>query len=75
MRTGTLVDATMIDAPSSAKNKAGTRDPEMSSTKKGNDWYFGMKVHVGVDVDSGVVHILPLHPWARGSTSSSIYRR
>jgi transposase, IS5 family len=56
--SGTLVDATIIDAPSSTKNKAGTRDPEMSSTKKGNDWYFGMKAHVGVDVDSRTVHSL-----------------
>jgi IS5 family transposase len=58
LRSGTLVDATIIDAPSSTKNKAGVRDPEMSSTKKGNDWYFGMKAHVGVDADSGVVHSL-----------------
>lgn len=58
LRSGTLVDATIIDAPSSTKNKAGTRDPEMTSTKKGNDWYFGMKAHVGVDADSGVVHSL-----------------
>jgi IS5 family transposase len=58
LRSGTLVDATIIDAPSSTKNKAGKRDPEMSSTKKGNDWYFGMKAHVGVDVDSGTVHSL-----------------
>ena len=58
LRSGTLVDATIIDAPSSTKNKAGARDPEMSSTKKGNDWYFGMKAHVGVDADSGVTHSL-----------------
>lgn len=58
LRSGTLVDATIIDAPSSTKNKAGARDPEMSSTKKGNDWYFGMKAHIGVDVDSGVTHSL-----------------
>jgi IS5 family transposase len=56
LRSGTLVDATNIDAPPSTKNKAGARDPEMSSTKKGNAWYFGMKAHVGVDVDSGIVH-------------------
>ena len=55
LRSGTLVDATIIDAPSSTKNKAGARDPEMSSTEKGNDWFFGMKAHVGVDADSGVV--------------------
>ena len=59
LRSGTLVDATIIDAPSSTKNKAKARDPEMSSTKKGNDWYFGMKAHIGVDVDSGVTHSLP----------------
>ena len=53
LRLGTLVDAKIIDAPSSTKNKAGTRDPEMSSTKKGNIWYFGMKAHVGVDAYSG----------------------
>jgi len=58
LRSGTLVDATIIDAPSSTKNKAGARDPEMSSTKKGNTWYFGMKAHVGVDAESGVTHSL-----------------
>ncbi len=58
LRSGTLVDATIIDAPSSTKNKARTRDPEMSSTKKGNDWYFGMKAHIGVDAESGAVHSL-----------------
>src|SRR6056297_1260926 len=56
--SGTLVDATIIDAPSSTKNEAKARDPEMSSTKKGNDWYFGMKAHVGVDAQSGIVHSL-----------------
>ena len=58
LRSGALVDATIIDAPSSTKNKAGTRDPEMSSTKKGNDWYFGMNAHIGVDPESGVTHSL-----------------
>jgi IS5 family transposase len=58
LRSGTLVDATIIDAPSSTKNTAGARDPEMSSTKKGNTWYFGMKAHVGVDAESGVTHSL-----------------
>ena len=57
-RSGTLVDATIINAPSSTKNKAGARDPEMLSTKKGNDWFFGMKAHIGVDADSGVIHSL-----------------
>jgi len=54
----TLRSATLVDAPSSTKNKVGARDPEMSSTKKGNDWYFGMKAHIGVDADSGVTHSL-----------------
>jgi IS5 family transposase len=58
LRSSTLVDATIIGAPPSTKNKAGARDPEMSSTKKGNAWYFGMKAHVGVDADSGTVHSL-----------------
>jgi len=58
LRSGTLVDATIIGAPSSTKNKAGARDPEMSATNKGNAWYFGMKAHVSVDVDSGIVHSL-----------------
>ena len=58
LRSGTLIDATIIDAPSSTKNRAKARDPEMSSTRKGNDWYFGMKAHVGVDADSGIVHSL-----------------
>jgi IS5 family transposase len=56
--SGTLVDATIIDAPSSTKNEAKARDPEMSSTKKSNDWFFGMKAHAGVDADSGIVHSL-----------------
>jgi IS5 family transposase len=54
--TGTIVDATMIHAPSSTKNKAGQRDPEMHPTKKGNQWYFGIKAHVGVDSKSKLVH-------------------
>src|SRR6056297_1873111 len=58
LRSGTLVDATIIDAPSSTKNGAKARDPEMSSTKKGNDWFFGMKAHVGVDAQNGIVHSL-----------------
>ena len=55
LREGTIVDATIIEASSSTKYKAGTRDPEMSSTKKGNTWHFGMKAHVGTDVQ-GLVH-------------------
>lgn len=56
MREGTIVDATLIAAPGSTKNKDGERDPEMHQTKKGNQWYFGMKAHIGVDADSGLVH-------------------
>lgn len=56
MREGTLVDATIIHAPSSTKNKDKCRDPEMHQTKKGNQWYFGMKAHIGTDRDSGMVH-------------------
>lgn len=56
MRAGTIVDATLIAAPISTKNKNGHRDPEMHSTKKGNNHYFGMKAHIGVDAESGVVH-------------------
>jgi IS5 family transposase len=54
--TGTIVDATIIHAPSSTKNAEGKRDPEMHQTRKGNQWYFGMKAHVGVDSKSGIVH-------------------
>lgn len=54
--TGTIVDATIIDAPSSTKNKDGKRDPEMHQTRKGNQWYFGMKAHIGVDSQSKLIH-------------------
>ena len=56
MKQGTIIDATLIAAPSSTKNKKGKRDPEMHQTKKGNQWYFGMKVHIGVDKDTGLIH-------------------
>jgi IS5 family transposase len=56
MREGTLVDATIIAAPSSTKNKDGQRDPEMHQVQKGNEWHFGMKAHIGTDADSGLVH-------------------
>ena len=56
LKTGTVVDATLISAPSSTKNAQGERDPEMHQTKKGNQWHFGMKAHIGVDADSGLVH-------------------
>jgi IS5 family transposase len=56
LKTGTVVDATLIAAPTSTKNKDKARDPEMHSSKKGNQWYFGMKAHIGVDAESGLVH-------------------
>ena len=56
MREGTIVDATLIAAPSSTKNGSGERDPEMHQTKKGKQWHFGMKAHIGVDAESGLVH-------------------
>ena len=56
MKQGTIIDATLIAAPSSTKNEKGERDPEMHQTKKGNQWYFGMKVHIGVDKDNGLIH-------------------
>lgn len=56
LRAGTVVDATLIAAPSSTKNNSGQRDPEMHQSKKGNQWYFGMKAHIGVDAESGLVH-------------------
>ena len=56
LKTGTVVDATLIAAPTSTKNKGGERDPEMHQTKKGNQWHFGMKAHIGVDAQSGLVH-------------------
>ena len=56
LREGTIVDATIINAPSSTKNQAQTRDPEMKQTKKGNQWYFGMKAHVGTDSQRGLAH-------------------
>jgi len=56
LKTGTVVDATLITAPSSTKNSTGERYPDMHQTKKGKKWHFGMKAHIGVDADSGLVH-------------------
>jgi IS5 family transposase len=53
LKRGSIVDATIIAAPSSTKNSRGERDPEMHQAKKGNQWYFGMKAHIAVDADSG----------------------
>jgi IS5 family transposase len=62
LKEGTVVDATIIAAPSSTKNQSGERDPEMHQTKKGNQWHFGMKAHIGVDADSGITHTLITTP-------------
>ena len=56
LQEGTIVDASIMEAASSTKNRAGARDPEMHQVKKGNAWHFGMKVHIGVDAQTGVVH-------------------
>jgi len=62
VKSGTAVDATIINAPSSTKNSRGERDPEMHQTKKGRQWFFGMKAHVGTDLETGVVHSLVTTP-------------
>jgi IS5 family transposase len=62
LKEGTVVDATIIAAPSSTKNRDGQRDPEMHQTKKGNQWHFGMKAHIGVDADTGITHTLVTTP-------------
>lgn len=62
LKEGTIVDATIIAAPSSTKNASGKRDPEMHQTKKGNAWHFGMKMHVGVDDTLGLIHSLDTTP-------------
>ena len=62
LKRGSIVDATIIAAPSSTKNAAGERDPEMHQTKKGNQWHFGMKARIGVDADSGLVHTVTTTP-------------
>ncbi|MFN7990264.1 MAG: IS5 family transposase [Thermoanaerobaculia bacterium] len=62
LRSGSIVDATILHAPPSTKNHAGQRDPEMHQTKKGNQWFFGMKAHVGADAQSGLIHTLVTTP-------------
>jgi len=56
LSTGTIVDATIIDAPSSTKNAGKARDPDMHQTRKGNQWYFGMKAHIGIDSKTKIIH-------------------
>ncbi len=70
------MDASIIEAPSSTKNRARERDPEMHQTKKGNEWHFGMKVHIGVDADTGLVHSMSttaanVHDHHRGAPSAA----
>jgi IS5 family transposase len=62
LRSGTIMDATIIQAPSSTKNASGKRDEEMHQTRKGNQWHFGMKMHVGVDDVAGIVHTVETTP-------------
>ena len=62
LRGGTIIDATIIEAPSSTKNKENKRDEEMASTRKGNEWFFGMKAHIGVDAATGYIHSLETTP-------------
>lgn len=62
LKRGSMVDAAIIAAPSSTKNVDGELDPEMHQTKKGNQWHFGMKAHIGADVDSGLVHTVVTTP-------------
>jgi len=62
LKEGTVVDATIIAAPSSTKNREGRRDPEMHQTRKGDQWHFGMKAHIGADMDTGLVHSLATTP-------------
>ncbi len=62
LKTGTIVDASIVDAPPSTKNNKAERDPEMRQVKKGNQWYFGMKAHIGVDAESGLTHSLETTP-------------
>ena len=62
LKGGTMVDATIVHAPASTKNKARRRDPEMRQTKKGSQYYFGMKIHIGADVNSGLAHTVSVTP-------------
>jgi transposase, IS5 family len=71
MRAGTIVDATIIAAPSSTKNSKGERDPDMHQAKKGNQWHFGMKAHIGVDAESGLVHNPRGSSWSSRRTRAS----
>jgi IS5 family transposase len=71
LREGSIVDATIIEAPSSTKNRDRRRDPEMHQTRKGNEWHFGMKAHIGVDADSGIVHTVVTTPANRADVTQA----
>jgi transposase, IS5 family len=73
LKRGTIVDATIIAAPSSTKNADGERDPEMHQTKKGEQWHFGMKAHIGVDADSGLVHTVTTTPANEADVNEADY--
>lgn len=75
LKEGTVVDATIIAAPSSTKNQSGERDPEMHQTKKGNQWHFGMKAHIGVDAESGITHTLVTTPANTADVTQAHARR
>ena len=72
LKAGTVVDATLISAPSSTKNNSGERDPQMHQSKKGKQWFFGMKAHIGVDAESGLVHSVQI---GRASCRERVLRR
>lgn len=79
LKAGTVVDATLIAASPSTKNKDKARDPDMHSSKKGNQWYFGMKAHIGADADSGLVHTVrctsgPVSDITEANTLASTHR-
>jgi len=62
VKQGTIIDATFIEAPTSTKNASGNRNPEMHQAKKGNNWHFGMKAHIGTNAESGLVHRVETTP-------------
>ena len=72
MKGGSIVDATIIDAPSSTKNADKARDPEMHQTRKGNEWRFGMKCHIGADAGSGLVHTITVTPANRHDITQAV---
>ena len=72
LKEGSVVDAAIIAAPSSTKNQRGERDPEMHQTKKGQQWHFGMKLHIGADAASGLIHTAVTTPAPKNGVKSCI---